>query len=270
MHQMRLLALAATSCFGLLLAPFAAQCEDVPKPVEVKRPTDAAAPATPEAAKPAEPAAKTAPPAPAANATSGAWNAEVAPTNSADGITLDPHQTDVVNKVSGYFSGINTLQGSFLQTGADNRRMKGKFYLSRPGRFRFDYARPSRQIVVSDGRYLAVQDLDLNNEDRVALDQTPFRLLLRTDVNLVRDARITELQESDDMLVLGLEDKDPNTTGRIKLYLATKPDLELKEWVTRDAQGLDTRVEVSDLAKSVQLDADLFVIKAVGKPMATP
>ena len=58
------------------------------------------------------------------------------------------------------------MQGSFLQTGADNRRMKGKFYLSRPGRFRFDYARPSRQIVVSDGRYLAIQDLDLNNEDQ--------------------------------------------------------------------------------------------------------
>jgi outer membrane lipoprotein-sorting protein len=266
MHQMRLLALAATSCFGLLLVPFAAQCEDVPKPVEAKRPAEAAAPAAPT---PAAPAATPAKPAEPSNAGNAAWNAEVAPSN-ANGITLDTRQTDVVNKVSSYFSGINTMQGSFMQTESDNRRMKGKFYLSRPGRFRFDYARPSKQVVVSDGRYLAVQDLDLNNEDRVALDQTPFRLLLRTDVNLVRDARITELQESDDMLVLGLEDKDPNTSGRIKLYLATKPNLELKEWVTRDAQGLDTRVEVSDLAKSMQLDADLFTIKAIGKPMATP
>ncbi len=257
------------SCFGLLIIPFAAQGQDAPKPVEAKRPTEATAPAekpAEPAAKPADAAAKTPPPSNAGTA----WNAEVAPTNSADGITLDARQKDVIDKVSSYFSGIDTLQGKFLQTGADNRRMKGKFYLSRPGRFRFDYARPSRQIVVSDGRYLAVQDLDLNNEDRVALDQTPFRLLLRTDVNLVRDARITELQESDDLLVVGLEDKDPNTTGRIKLYLATKPNLELKEWVTRDAQGLDTRVEVSDLAKAVQLDADLFIIKAVGKPIATP
>jgi outer membrane lipoprotein-sorting protein len=84
---------------------------------------------------------------------------------SADGITLDAHQKDIVDKVSSYFSGIHTLQGSFLQTSSDNRRMKGKFYLSRPGRFRFDYARPSRQIVISDGQYLAVEDLDLNTED---------------------------------------------------------------------------------------------------------
>ncbi len=83
-----------------------------------------------------------------------------------ESIMLNSHQKDLVNKVSNYFTAIHTLQGSFLQTGSDNHRMKGKFYLSRPGRFRFDYARPSRQIVISDGQYLSVQDLDLNNEDR--------------------------------------------------------------------------------------------------------
>ena len=164
--------------------------------------------------------------------------------------------------MSGYFSELNTLQGNFVQTSADNKRMKGKFYVKRPGRFRFDYARPSRQIVVSDGHYLAIQDLDLNNEDRVALDDTPFRLLLRTDVDLVRDARIMEVQESADLLVVGLVDKNPDTPGQIKLLMSTKPALELKEWVTKDAQGLDTRVQVSDLTKAAELDASLFKIKA--------
>ncbi len=175
-----------------------------------------------------------------------------------------------MNKVSSYFADLTTLKGRFVQTGADNKRMRGEFFVKRPGRFRFDYARPSRQIVISDGRYLAVQDLDLNNEDRVALDETPFRLLLRSDVNLVRDAHIMEVQEADDMIVVGLEDKDPNSPGQIRLFLTTKPALELKEWVTRDAQGLKTRVEVSDLAKSVDIDAELFKIKALGKPMASP
>ena len=35
--------------------------------------------------------------------------------------------------VSSYFSGIHTLQGSFLQTSADNRHMKGKFFDGAPG-----------------------------------------------------------------------------------------------------------------------------------------
>ncbi len=162
------------------------------------------------------------------------------------------------------------MQGSFVQTGADNKRMRGKFYLSRPGRFRFDYSRPSRQVVISDGRYLAIQDHDLNNEDRVALDDTPFRLLLRSDVNLVRDARIMEVQESEDLLVIGIIDKNPDTPGQIKLFMSTKPNLELKEWVTKDAQGLDTRVQVSNLDKAVELNSDLFKIKAMGRPFSSP
>ena len=99
-------------------------------------------------------------------------------------------------------------------------------------------------MIVSDGEYLAIQDLDLNNEDRVALDQTPFRLLMRKDVDLIRDAKILDVQEAEDLIVLTVQDKSPDAPGRIKLFLATKPGVEIKEWVTTDAQGLETRVEV--------------------------
>ena len=184
----------------------------------------------------------------------------VAAIGEESGITLDAHQKDIVDKVSSYFTGIHTMQGSFLQTDAADHRMKGKFYLSRPGRFRFDYARPSRQIVISDGQYLSVQDLDLNNEDRVELDQTLFRVLLSSDVNLVRDAKIMEVQESDDLIVITLQDKDANPPGQLKLVLTTKPELQLKAWVAKDAQGIETRIEVSDLAKGVELDAEIFKI----------
>lgn len=249
MHELRAIAIAAMASMGLLAAPVSAAGEDASKPIAVPAP----APATP-------------PPSPGS---SSAWSAEVAPAKG-DGLALSDHQTGLVHKVSEYFSGINTLQGNFVQTSADNKRMKGKFYVMRPGRFRFDYARPSRQIVVSDGHYLSIQDLDLNNEDRVALDDTPFRLLLRKDVDLVRDARIMEVQESDDLLVVGIVDKNPDTPGQIKLFLSTKPALELKEWVTKDAQGLDTRVQVSDLTKSGELDASLFKIQSIGRPMSMP
>lgn len=249
MYDLRAIAVAAVASIGLLAAPALAASEDASKPITAPAPT----PASP----------------PAPEGSSSAWSAEVAPTRG-EGLALDARQTELVHKVSDYFSGLDTLQGNFVQTSADNKRMKGKFYVLRPGRFRFDYARPSRQIVVSDGHNLAIQDLDLNNEDRVSLDDTPFRLLLRKDVDLVRDARIMEVQESDDLLVVGLIDKSPDTPGQIKLFLSTKPALELKEWVTKDAQGLDTRVQVSDLTKSGELDAELFKIQAIGRPMSTP
>lgn len=195
--------------------------------------------------------------------TGGTWQANVA-TDAAGATTLDEKQTAVIKSVNTYFNELNNLKGSFVQTGPDKKKMKGKFYLKRPGKFRFDYALPSKQIIISDGEYLAIQDLDLNNEDRIALDQTPFRLLMRKDVDLIRDARIVEAQEAEDLLILSVQDKSPDTPGRIKLFLAKKPGLELREWVTTDAQGLETRIEVADLNKAEDIDAGLFKIQAVG------
>lgn len=223
-----------------------------------------AAPGTPPATTP--PAAAK----PSAGKADGGWSQEVAPANGTTGIALDEKQTELVKTVSGYFAKLNGLQGAFVQTGADNKKLKGKFFVKRPGKFRFDYALPSKQIIISDGEYLAIQDLDLNNEDRVALDQTPFRLLLRKDVDLLRDARIMEVQQAEDLIVLAIQDKSPDTPGRIKIFLATKPALELKEWVTSDAQGLDTRVQVSDVELTDKIDEKMFKIQQLGNRLSTP
>ncbi len=259
MHISKGLAAGIAVCLAFVSAPVAAIGEDANTGWQVEPPKPVPATPQPATQEPSPP-----------NAAGSAWSAEVAPTDSTAGIELNDQQIEIVHRVSGYFANLKTLKGRFVQVDAANKRMRGKFYVKRPGRFRFDYARPSRQIVVSDGRYLVIQDHDLNNEDRVAVNQTPFRLLLRTDVNLVRDARIMEVQESEDLIVVGLQDKDPDAPGQIRLFLSTKPELELKEWVTKDAQGLDTRVEVSSLDTTAEIDNNFFKIKPLGMRVGTP
>lgn len=262
--------LVSLALIGLSSAALAQTAAPTPaKPQDAK--PEAAKPAAPAAAAPAAtPAPTAATPAAKPATPDGGWVQEVAPANGTTGIALDEKQTELVKTVSGYFASLDGLQGAFVQTGADNKKLKGKFFVKRPGKFRFDYALPSKQIIISDGQNLAIQDLDLNNEDRVALDQTPFRLLLRKDVDLLRDARIMEVQQADDLIVLAIQDKSPDTPGRIKIFLATKPALELKEWVTSDAQGLDTRVEVSNVELTDKIDEKLFKIQQLGSKMGTP
>ncbi len=250
----RALAIAAGA-----LTSVAAWAEDAPKP---PAPVPAPAPAANPAGDGKQPAGEQGPAAEAVGVGSG-WSAEVAPSGSKC-LDLDDAQKAAVKQVSDYFGGLDSLKGAFVQTSADAKRQKGKFFVKRPGRFRFDYAPPLKQVIVSDGEYLAIQDLDLQNEDRVELDQTPFRLLLKKDVDLIRDACIGEVQSAEDLIVLALEDKSPDTQGRIRLFLAAKPQLELKEWVTTDAQGQQTRVEVSDLDRSEELKAEMFKITPVG------
>ena len=186
------------------------------------------------------------------------WTANVKPESTVTGVTLEPQQIETVAKVSKYFNGLENLRGTFVQTASDNKRMRGKFFVKRPGRLRFEYNLPSKQLIVSDGKMLAIQDLDANTDDRLPLDQTPFRLLLRKDVDLLRDASIIEVQEAEDLIILALQDKSPDAPGQIRLFLTKAPDLELKEWVTTDSQGADTRVEVANLNRPEDLDVELF------------
>ena len=191
-------------------------------------------------------------------ATGGAWTAKATPSGGAE-LVLDPKQTEAVKKISTYFSELNNMKGAFVQTDADKTRSRGRFYLKRPGKFRFDYGAPSRKIMASDGSYLRIQEPDVPNPDTYQLDNTPFRLLLKKDVDLIRDARILDVQESEDLVVLALQDKSPDAPGKVQLYFVKKPAFELKEWVVLDAQGLETRVEISDLNKTEDIDAKLFV-----------
>ena len=182
--------------------------------------------------------------------------------NPQGGLALDAQQTEAVKKVSAYFNDLKNMRGNFTQTASDNKRMRGKFYFKQPGRFRFEYGFGSKMLIVSDGTNLAIQDLDIKTDDRIELDRTPFRMLLKKDVDLLRDAKIGEVQEVDDLIILSIADKNPDAAGAIKLFLTKKPGLELKEWVTTDAQGLDTRVEIADLNKTEDLAPDLFKIIA--------
>ena len=195
-----------------------------------------------------------------ASAVGGTWDTKQQPDPAVAGVALDAKQVEAVRLVSGYFNEFLNLKGNFVQTNAEKKREKGKFFVKRPGRLRFEYALPSKQLIVSDGQQLAIQDLDLNTDDRIGLDQTPFRLLLRKDVDLMRDARIVDVQEANDLVIVTVQDKSPDAPGRIQLFLTKSPQLELKEWVMTDAQGHDTRVEVSNLVKTEEIEAEKFKI----------
>ena len=171
---------------------------------------------------------------------------------------MSSQQIELIDKVSAYFNQMSGLTGEFVQTTAGGSRLRGKFYVKRPGRFRFDYARPSRLVIVSDGRHVAIQDHDLKTDDRWELDQTPFGALLRQDVNLLRDARFLDVQETEDTIIVAFEDKNQQAPGPLKLFLAKKPTLELKKWISKDLRGLDTIIELSNIAHADDFGPDLF------------
>jgi len=73
------------------------------------------------------------------------WDSKVKQADGDGPRTLTSEQMQSIEAVNTYFNNLSTLKGSFAQTNPDSKVQRGKFYLMRPGRFRFDYNRPSRQ-----------------------------------------------------------------------------------------------------------------------------
>jgi outer membrane lipoprotein-sorting protein len=184
------------------------------------------------------------------------WNQTV---TKEPGAEFDAKQLDVIQKLTAYFNQMGDMKGVFMQTSPDGKRLRGKIYVKRPSFFRFEYNLPSRQLIISDSKSMIIQDLDLKTEDRWGLDKTPFRIVLRKDVDLLRDARILEVGEADDRFYLALMDKSPDTVGKLKLFFQKRPTIELKEWITTDSQGLETKVDLTEFVKADDLDPKLFV-----------
>lgn len=186
------------------------------------------------------------------------WSTSVVKPPENDVQVITTTQGEVVKKVTAYFNELRTLEGRFTQVDAEKKQSRGKFYLFRPGRFRFEYGGGSKKVIVSDGTYLAIQDLDSGNDDTYELDRTPFRLLLRKDVDLLRDASVMDVTETGDKISLKIKDKDPDAPGMIQLFMNKQTKLELAGWKIIDAQGLETTVDLLEVSRPEKLDPNLF------------
>lgn len=95
-------------------------------------------------------------------------------------------RADAVDTLREFAREAKTGRASFTQTvtspdGAKKKVSSGSFEFARPDRFRFSYARPFEQTIVSDGRKVWLHDVDLNQVSvrpaAQALGATPAALL---------------------------------------------------------------------------------------------
>ncbi len=190
------------------------------------------------------------------------WQTGVAQPPQENPVAIQESELKVVARVNDYFNNLTELEGVFVQTDPDNKQKRGRFYFARPGKMRFDYSVPSSLKVISDGRSLAIEDHELNTSEHYPLDVTPFKLLMSDNVDLARDGKITDVEQGPDTIVLTVEDKNGKSSGRIRLFF-NQPDTSLKQWIITDAQGLDTRIEVSNLEQNKKVSEELFYISAM-------
>jgi outer membrane lipoprotein carrier protein len=157
-----------------------------------------------------------------------------------------------------------TLEANFNQTlrtikGKVLQQSEGRFYLDRPGKFRWNYQSPYEQLIVSDGERIWIYDVDLEQvtvqKQSAGLPTTPMALL--------EDS--SKLHQSYNVVVLD----EQNGIYRLKLESKTKETDFAEIIVGLDANGLRfmqlydqfeqvTDIVFSDIQVNTRLPGEIF------------
>jgi outer membrane lipoprotein-sorting protein len=264
-----LAALLASLLIGLTVAPALAQNVPLPKPRPVigSQPNTTGSivpraansiikPAIPSAALGARAQATPTPQSP--NPVSNPFAAVLGKPGAASALT--PEQRAIVDRVNGYLSSVSVLSGKFVQVGPDGGRTQGDFFISKPGKVRFEYDEPSPIELIADGQSVVVRDRRLATQDVYPLSQTPLRFLLSDRVDLTKDTQLVAVYADDTFITVVVEEKNGIVgTSRLMIMFSAK-DMQLKQWTVTDPQGYDTTVAVYNLDSSRRPDPSMFKI----------
>jgi outer membrane lipoprotein-sorting protein len=173
---------------------------------------------------------------------------------------FDANQRALVDKVSGYLTGLRNMVGDFVQVGPDGGKTEGQIFMQKPGRVRFEYNDPSPIQLIADGQSMVVRDRKLATQDLYPLGQTPLRFLLADKVDLLRDTNVVAVYSDDVFVTVVIEEKQ--TLGgkhRLMIMFGTQ-DLALRQWTVTDPQGYDTTVAIYNIDTTKRPDPSLFKI----------
>ncbi len=144
-------------------------------------------------------------------------------------------------------------QGRIMQTAY------GKFYLQRPGKFRWEYQSPTPQVIVADGKKLWVYDKDLDQVTvkplKQALGSSPASILMRQH-DLNKDYLVLEKSPREGMLWVDLRPKKKQ--GDFKRILIGLDDVGVQAMDLYDQFGQITMIRFQESSYNKPVSKKLF------------
>jgi outer membrane lipoprotein-sorting protein len=167
-------------------------------------------------------------------------------------------QTAVAQKIADHFASVKTMSGEFVQFGPRGEQTGGKFFISRPGKIRFNYDAPSPMRVIADGKSVVIGNQKMKTWDLYPLSKTPLKLLLSDEIDLT-GKMVRDVKEEPDLVTIVLGDRSIFGDATITMMFDPKT-YDLRQWTITDAQKKDTSVMIFNVKNGVPMDDKVFRI----------
>lgn len=165
-----------------------------------------------------------------------------------------------LKKIADYFNNISTLVAEFKQEDQAKDRVEyGTFYLSRPGKLRWDYDPPSAVTIVAKGSTLVYHDGALDQVSYIDISDNIAHFFLRKKIDFSdEDISVVELNETKHHMNITLKDKKNPQQGSLTLRFTLHPTMQLTEMEMVDAIGSTNRIQFLSLIYGKKLAKELF------------
>jgi len=163
-----------------------------------------------------------------------------------------------IKRIEDYLNNIKTFKASFTQNTSDGQYATGTFYLSRPGRLRWQYDPPAHILIVAKGRILKYYDTEMNEATYVNISDTLAGLLVRKEISFSKDIEIKKIDITDEVIAMKLEQTGKADQGNLILIFNNKEPLTLEEMVVTDSSGTQSLIKFGKPEYNVSMNDDLF------------
>ncbi len=129
---------------------------------------------------------------------------------------------DQLSKIENYLNSITSAEADFLQLNQDGSLNEGKFYLQKPGRFRWEYV-DQPVLVVANKKSLIYYDVELEQANYVPIEKSIAALITRQNIKFSGDIELLEASATDEAYIIRATRADQNDIGEFTFIFKRDP-----------------------------------------------
>ena len=132
-------------------------------------------------------------------------------------------QVEVASSVEKYLNGLASLTADFSQSDSEGNLSGGKFYLKRPGKFKWEYDKRQPLLIVSDGKQLVYYDKTLKEVTYASTKDTLANFLSKPVIKFSGDVKLISATRTKNLVTVVVTQKSKPEEGKLRMYFAANP-----------------------------------------------
>lgn len=161
-------------------------------------------------------------------------------------------------KLEGYLNSLKNIVAKFVQVDANGNTQRGNFFLSRPGKLRWEYQAPKRINIIFNGGRVLYHDKELDQKSKYKTQDSLLYFLIAPQINFTSsdsDYYVQSFSKNDKDIVLEVKKHNQSKEEVLILKFNTAP-IRL---VSVGLKG-SLKIFIDSVIEYEALDQNLFMI----------